>query len=159
MKSPDGSWIAAAADRDWHFKLTVGQWMKLQAAFGNIGPLRISEHFDSEGNWKIEDVREVIERGLEGGGMAAADARPAATEIVDGQPLNASYQLVVDIIGASWAGMDDLLKKKAIIEKATAALSKMPMDGGSSTTSSAVVSLPESSHQKPKSSVSGNFSQ
>lgn len=159
MKSPDGSWIAAAAGRDWHFKLAIGQWMKLQAAFGNIGPLKISEHFDSEGSWKIEDVREVIERGLEGGGMAAAEARSAATEIVDGQPLNASYQLVVDIIGASWAGMDELLKKKAVIEKATATLSRIQADGGSSTTSSAAVSLPESSHQKPKSSASGSFSQ
>lgn len=159
MKSPDGSWIVAAAGRDWHFKLTVGQWMKLQAAFGDIGPLKVSGHFDSEANWKIEDLREVIERGLEGGGMAAAEARTAATEILDAQPLNANYQLVVDILGAAWAGMDDLLKKKAVIEKATALLSRMPTDGGSSATSSAPVSLPESSHQKPKSSASGSFSQ
>ena len=159
MKSPDASWIASAAGRDWHFKLVIGQWMKLQAAFGNVGPLKVSEHFDSQGNWKIEDLREVIERGLEGGGMAAAEARTSATEIVDSQPLNDSYQLVVDIIGASWAGMDELLKKKAAVEKLTAALSRTQTDGGSSATSSAPASLPASSRPKQKGSASGNISQ
>lgn len=158
MKSADGSWIAAAVGRDWHFKLALGQWMKLQAAFGNVGPLKISEHFDSLGIWKIEDVREVIERGLEGGGMAVTEARAAATDIVDGQPLGASYQLVVDIIGASWAGMDELLKKKAVIDIATAA-SRMQTDDGNLKKSSVPDSSPDSSRPRPKSSASGNFSQ
>ena len=155
--SLDGSCILAAAGRDWHFKLTVGQWMKLQSAFGNIGPTRISERFSGQ-DWTIENVREVIERGLEGGGVSVTEARVAATDILDSQPLNKSYELACDIIGAGWTGMDDLLKKKAAIEAMTSALSKIPMGNGDSATSLAPDSSSRSSRPKSKSSPSGNTS-
>lgn len=155
--SLDGSCILAAAGRDWHFKLTVGQWMKLQKTFGNIGPLKINDVFSGE-DWTIENVREVVERGLEGGGMDPNDARTTATEIVDGQPLRASYELAGDIIGAAWTGVDELFKKKAAIAAATAVLSKIPTGNGGSATSSAPVSSADSSPAKRSGSASGNIS-
>jgi len=153
----DGSLIAQAIGRDWHFKLTVGQWMKLQVAFGKIGPPKIDARIRGE-DWVIEDIREVIERGLEGGGMDAAAARTAATEIMDGQPDKTSYALAVDIIGSAWDGMEDLFKKKAAAEAAVAILSKIPTGNGASTTSSESASSPESSHLKPSSSASPSSS-
>ena len=155
--SLDGSCVLPAAGKDWHFKLTIGQWMKLQRAFGNIGPTRISERFSGQ-DWTIENVREVIERGLEGGGLAAGEVGALATTIVDGQPLNRSYELACDILGAGWTGMDELLKKKAVIEATTQALSRIQMGSGNSATSSAPASSSRSSHRKSSSSVSGNTS-
>ena len=153
----DGSCILPAAGKDWHFKLTIASWMKLQKAFGNIGPTRISERFSGQ-DWTIENVREVVERGLEGGGIPAADVGAAATDIIDSQPLNKSYELACDIIGAGWTGMDELLKKKAAIEAMTSALSKMPMANGDSATSSAPEPSSRSSRPKSSSSLSGSIS-
>ena len=155
--SLDGSCVLPAAGKDWHFKLTIGQWMKLQKAFGNIGPTRISERFSSQ-DWTIENVREVIERGLEGGGLAAGEVGAIATTIVDGQPLNKSYELACDISAPAGRGMDELLKKKAVIEATTQALSRIQMGSGDSAISSAPASSSKSSHRKSSSSVSGNIS-
>ena len=155
--SLDGSCILPAAGKDWHFKLTVASWMKLQKAFGNIGPTRINERFDSQ-DWTIENVREVIERGLEGGGLAPADCGATATSIIDAQPLTQNLQLAVDIITAGWTGMEELLKKKAAIAAMTSALSKIPMGNGDSAISSAPDSFSKSSPPNSKISASGNIS-
>ena len=152
----DGSSVFQAAGRDWTFKLTVGQWIKLQRHFGG-GPQKISTRFGSD-DWTIEDVREMIERGLEGGGMAANDAREAATVIVDSQPLDPNYKLAIDIMGAAWAGLEDYLKKKAIVEAATASLSRITTGNGTSAASLEPESLPASSRPKPKDSASASSS-
>lgn len=151
----DGSAVLSAAGRDWTFKITVGQWIRLQAHFGG-GPQKISARLSDD--WMVEDVREMIERGLEGAGMAISEARVTATEIMDGQPLDMNYKLAADIMGAAWAGFDEYLKKKAFVEAATATLSKVATGNGTSPDFSEPASLPASSHRKPKSSVSANSS-
>jgi hypothetical protein len=152
----DGSVVLTAAGRDWNFKVTVGQWIRLQTHFGG-GPQKISARFGSD-DWTIEDVREMIERGLEGGGLPVNEAREAATSIMNGQPLDPNYKLAIDVLGAAWAGMDEYMKKKAVVEVATAALSRMATGNGISQISSEPASSPVSSHPKPKSSVSANSS-
>jgi len=153
----EASLVAQAVGRDWLFRLNIAQWMKLQSALGGKGPARISEHFGSN-DWTVENVREVIERGLEGGGMAPLDARAGAVEIIDSWPLKASYALACDIIGAGWEGMNDLLKKKAAIEQMVAAVSRTQTASGDSATLSEPDSLPASSRAKPGNSASGNIS-
>jgi hypothetical protein len=152
----DGSAVLKAGGRDWTFRLTVGQWMKLQQTFGG-GPNKVSGRFASD-DWTIEDVREVIERGLEGGGMPANDARETATQLMDSQPLDANYRLAMDVLGVAWTGLEEYLKKKAAVEAATAALSRIATGNGTSSDFSESDSLPRSSHRKRKISVSENSS-
>jgi hypothetical protein len=151
----DGSAVLTAAGRDWSFKITVGQWMKLQQSFGG-GPQKISGRFTED--WQIEDVREVIERGLEGGGLPANEARETATEIMNCQPLDANYRLAMDVLGAAWTGLDEYLKKKAEVELATIALSKIGTGNGTSALSSAQDSLSVSNRRKQKPSASSSIS-
>lgn len=153
----DGSAVLKAAGRDWSFKITVGQWMKLQAHFGG-GPQKISARFGSD-DWTVEDVREMVERGLEGGGLPGTEAREMATEIMNSQPLDPNYKLAIDILGAAWSGMDEYLKKKAVAERATAALSRIATGNGISPNSSELESSPASSHPRPSSSASPSISQ
>jgi hypothetical protein len=153
----DGSAVFSAAGRDWSFKLTIGQWIKLQKHFGG-GPQKISARFSSD-DWIVEDVREMIERGLEGAGMDANEARENATTIFNGQALDPNYKLAIDIMGSAWAGMDEYAKKKAVVEAATAALSKIATGNGTSSSLSASASSPGSSHPKQSGSALANISQ
>lgn len=152
----DGSAVLKAAGRDWSFKITVGQWMKLQQHFGG-GPSKISSRFGSD-DWTVEDVREMIERGLEGGGLSANEARETATAIMDGQPLDANYRLAMDVMGAAWAGLEEYLKKKAAVEAATNALSRIATGTGTSVPSSVPESSSDSSRPKQRHSASSNIS-
>jgi hypothetical protein len=152
----DGSAILSAGGRDWSFRLTVGQWMKLQQTFGG-GPQKISGRLASD-DWQIEDLREVIERGLEGGGLSANEARETATQIMDGQPLDTNYRLAMDVLGAAWTGMADYLKKKAAVEATAIALSQIATGNGISPDLSEPVSLPASSRPKRKASASASSS-
>jgi hypothetical protein len=153
----DGSAVFSAAGRDWSFKLPVGQWIKLQAHFGG-GPQKISSRFASD-DWTVEDVREMIERGLEGAGLAVNEARETATSIMNGQSLDANYKLAVDVMGAAWAGMDEYAKKKAVVEAATAALSKIGQGNGISSNLSESDSSPESNRPRQSGSASASISQ
>ena len=153
----DGSAVFAAAGRDWTFKLPVGQWMKLEKHFGG-GPQKVSSRFASD-DWTVEDLREMIQCGLEGAGLAVNEARETATAIMDGQPLDLNYKLAVDIMGAAWAGMDEYAKKKAVVEAATAALSRIGTGNGISSSLSASASSPESNHPKQSSLASASTSQ
>jgi hypothetical protein len=153
----DGSAVLSAAGRDYTFKVTVGQWMKLQAHFGG-GPQRISARFGSD-DWTIEDVREMIERGLEGGGLPVAEAREAATSIMNSQALDPNYRLAIDILGVAWSGMDEYMKKKAVAEAATAVLSRIATGNGTSPNSLESASSPASSRPKPSNSASPSISQ
>jgi hypothetical protein len=150
----DGSAVLPAAGRDWTFRLTVGQWMKLQQAFGG-GPQRISGRFTTD-DWTIEDVREVIERGLEGGGLDGNEARETATSIMNAQPLDANYRLAVDVLGAAWTGIGEYQKKRTDIEALAVALSQTATDDGISADLSEPESSPASSHRKRKTSASAN---
>jgi hypothetical protein len=147
----DGSAVLKAGGRDWSFRLTVGQWMKLQQIFGG-GPNKVSSRFGSD-DWQIEDVREVIERGLEGGGLSVNEARETATQIMDCQPLDANYRLAMDVLGAAWTGLDEYLKKRADVEATTIALSRIATGNGTSPDFSESASLPVSNRPKRKRSV------
>jgi hypothetical protein len=149
--------VLAAAGREWTFKLTIGQWMRLQSRFGKVGPMKISQRLSGD-DWTIEEVIDIIERGLEGGGMAASEAKISATEIVEGQPLLQSYALAGDILGAAFAGLDELLKKKEEARLLAASLSKIAMGNGGGTTFSDAASKSASSPPKPSSSPSPNIS-
>ena len=153
----DGSAVFFAAGKDWSFRLTIGQWIKLQKHFGG-GPQKISARFGGD-DWTVEDVREMIERGLEGGGMDANEARENATIIFNGQALDPNYKLAIDIMGSAWAGMDEYAKKKQVVEEATAALSRIATGNGTSSSLSASDSSPASSRAKRSSSASANISQ
>lgn len=152
----DGSAVLKAAGRDWSFKITVGQWMKLQQHFGG-GPDKILARLGGSER-HIEDVREMIERGLEGGGMPASEARGTATEIMDSQPFDANCELAMDVLGAAWSGLDEYLKKKAMFAAATTALSQIATGNGTSAPSSVPHSSSDSSHPKQKPLVSSNIS-
>lgn len=152
----DGSSVFHVAGRDWTFKLTVGQWIKLQRHFGG-GPQKISTRFGSD-DWVIEDIREMIERGLEGGGMTPNDARETATLIVDGQPLDLNYRLAIDVMGAAWAGLEEYMKKKAVVEAATNVLSRIGTGNGTLDALSEAESSAVSSRPKQSSSASASSS-
>jgi hypothetical protein len=128
--------------------------MKLQAYFGG-GPQKISGRFGGD-DWKIEDVREMIERGLEGGGLSGNEARETATQIMDSQPLDTNYHLAIDVMGAAWAGLEEYLKKRADVEATTIALSRIATGNGTSPDFSESASLPVSSRPKRKRSVSAS---
>lgn len=153
----DGSAVFSAAGKDWSFKLTIGQWIKLQKHFGG-GPQKITARFSTD-DWTVEDVREMIERGLEGAGMDANEARENATAIFNSQAIDPNYRLAMDIMGSAWAGMDEYAKKKQVVEEATAALSRIATGNGTSSSLSASDFLPASSHPKQSSSASANISQ
>jgi hypothetical protein len=153
----DGSAVFSAAGKDWSFRLTIGQWIKLQKYFGG-GPQKISARFGGD-DWTVEDVREMIERGLEGGGLDANEARETATVIFNGQALDPNYRLAIDIMGSAWAGMDEYAKKKAAVEEATAALSKIAGGNGTLPSWSESVSSPVSNPPKPSGSRSVSISQ
>jgi len=152
----DGSAVLTAGGRDWSFRLTVGQWMKLQQSFGG-GPQKISGRLGSD-EWKIEDVREIIERGLEGGGLPANEARETATQIMDGQPLDTNFRLAMDVLGAAWTGLEEYLKKKAVVEAVTNVVSQIAKGNGTSAPSSAPDSSSDYNRPKQKRSASSNIS-
>lgn len=152
----DGSAVLKAAGRDWNFRITVGQWMKLQKHFGG-GPDKILTRVS--GNERlIEDVREVIERGLEGGGLSASEARETATQIMDSQPFNPNCELAMDVMGAAWSGLEEYLKKKAMFTAATSVLSQIGTGNGTSAPSSDPDSSSDYSLPKQNSSASSNIS-
>jgi hypothetical protein len=77
---------------------------------------------------------------------------------MDSQPLNANYKLVMDVLGVAWTGMDEYLKKKAVIEATQTALSRIAMGNGTSPDFSESDSLQDSNPPKPKDLASASSS-
>lgn len=103
--SRDGSILLKLAGRPQHFKLAIGEWMKLQDAF-DVGPsLVVARFFSSE--WKVVDLVAVLRFGLEGGGMSPVEAENTARDAVERQPLVDSLIVVQKILQVAYAGPVD----------------------------------------------------
>jgi hypothetical protein len=109
------------------FRLGIGEWRKIQEAC-DAGPGEIAQRLAAwaairrampqadfievmaaggVGRWRVDDVREVLYRGLIGGGTEPAVAGRLMRELHDERPLMENLALALEIVLASLAGPQD----------------------------------------------------
>jgi len=84
------------ADGSYRFALPVGQLRELQEKTG-VGPLALYNRLLS-GEWRTDDMAEVIRLGLIGGGMKPVDAMGKVRAYVEPRPLTESVDPALRIL-------------------------------------------------------------
>jgi Phage tail tube protein, GTA-gp10 len=110
--SRDASILLPFAGSEFIFRLATGQWQKIEAA-RDCGPLVVLDRLHN-GQWRADDIREVIRWGLIGGGMSAAKAADYLRDFVDAVPLIESLLIAQKVAMAGYigAGEEDPASKK-----------------------------------------------
>lgn len=108
------------------FALPIGQLRKLQQTT-DAGPHELLIRM-AQGNWRVDDLVEVIRLGLIGGGMTASEAGPLVLRLFEQHPLIDFREVAYRVIGAAVMGVEDDPVGES--EGAT-----MPPENGSSATS------------------------
>jgi hypothetical protein len=109
------------------FRLGIGEWRKIQETC-DAGPGEIAQRIAAwaavrvalpkagfvellaaggAGKWRVDDVREVLYRGLTGGGMEPTVAGRLVRELHDERPLLENLPLALEIVLASLSGPPD----------------------------------------------------
>jgi hypothetical protein len=109
------------------FRLGIGEWRKIQETC-DAGPGEIAQRLAAwaavqrampkadfidvmaaggVGRWRVDDVREVLFRGLTGGGKEPTLAGRLVRELHDERPLMENLALALEIVLASLAGPED----------------------------------------------------
>jgi hypothetical protein len=125
--SRGGELIRAWGDDDRRFRLGIGDWRKVQETC-NAGPAEIAARLSAWaamqkrlpnasfldllaagglGNWRVDDIREPIYRGLIGGGMNPTEAGRLVRDLHDERPLMENIDLALEIVLASLVGPQD----------------------------------------------------
>jgi hypothetical protein len=90
------------ADGEYDFRLAWGQLVELQEKC-DAGPLFILNRLNS-GEWRIEDISNVIRLGLIGGGLKPSEARTLTVRYVEERPLLENHMLAVVVLQAALMG-------------------------------------------------------
>jgi hypothetical protein len=109
------------------FRLGIGEWRKIQETC-DAGPGEIAQRLAAwaairrampkadfidllaaggAGRWRVDDVREVLFRGLTGGGMDPTSAGRVVRELHDERPLLENLALALEIVLVSLSGPED----------------------------------------------------
>ena len=125
--SRGGEIIRLWGDEERTFRLGVGEWRKVQETC-DAGPAEIAARLSvwaaarkrnpsasfldllaagAMGNWRIDDIREPIYRGLIGGGMDPTAAGRLMRELHDERPLTENIGLALEVVLASIVGPGD----------------------------------------------------
>lgn len=92
-------------DETRKYQLRWGELRALQDKTGR-GPWEIFERFATR-RFFVEEVREVVRLGLEGGGCAPGTALQLVKRYVEERPINESLPMAQAILGAAIAGVPD----------------------------------------------------
>lgn len=87
------------------FRLAIGPLRALQEKT-DCGPMELLSRF-SAGTWRVDDLRETILQGLQGGGMTGADATKLIRSNFDDRPLQQFVNLAQAIVMACLIGAGD----------------------------------------------------
>ena len=87
------------------FALTIGPLRKLQEKT-DCGPMELLSRF-AAGTWRVDDLRETLFQGLQGGGMPAADAGKLLKTDFDDLPYQQFVPLCQGIVMACVVGAPD----------------------------------------------------
>lgn len=93
------------AGEDRTFRLPIGRLRALQEKC-DAGPMELLSRFAS-GTWRVDDLRETLLQGLQGGGMASADASRLLKSDFDDLPLQQFVSLCQGIVMACVIGAPD----------------------------------------------------
>jgi hypothetical protein len=109
------------------FRLGIGEWRKIQETC-DAGPGEIAQRIAAwaairrampnanfidllaaggAGRWRVDDVREVLFRGLTGGGLDPTSAGRLLRELHDERPLLENLALALEIVLVSLSGPED----------------------------------------------------
>jgi hypothetical protein len=109
------------------FRLGIGEWRKIQETC-DAGPGEVVQRIAAwaavrmampkanfleilaaggAGRWRVDDVREVLYRGLTGGGMDPTSAGRLVRELHDERPLLENLPLALEIVLASLSGPEE----------------------------------------------------
>lgn len=103
--SRDASITLPFADREYTFRLRWGEWIRLQETL-DAGPFVIANRLLS-GQWRVQDVSQVILWGLVGGGLEEGKARSLVKAYVEDRPPMDTVMLAAAIAGAGCKGAPD----------------------------------------------------
>lgn len=87
------------------FRLPIGRLRALQEKT-DCGPMELLSRF-SEGRWRVDDLRETIFQGLQGGGMPSPDASRLMKTDFDDLPLQQFVFTAQGIVLAAVVGSED----------------------------------------------------
>lgn len=88
------------------FRLALGEIRKLQERTG-AGPYELLRRMTS-GTWRVDDLRETIRLGLEGGGASTSEAGRLVRDYVDPpKPLLENVMVAARILEAALSGAED----------------------------------------------------
>lgn len=98
------------------FRLALGEIRKLQERT-NAGPFELLRRLTT-GAWRVDDIRETIRLGLEGGGMTPSEAGRLVRDYVDPpKPLLDSVLIAARVMEAALSGApDDAIPKSEEVE-------------------------------------------
>jgi hypothetical protein len=107
------------ADGTYDFKLGFAELEELDEKT-KVGPLVLFNRLAQDGDWHVNEVREVLRIGLIGGGTKPADALRLVRRYVDDVPdWITNVKLAASIVGAAMSGWDDESLGKSGGAKAT----------------------------------------
>jgi hypothetical protein len=122
-----GEIVTEWGDEDRTFRLGIGQWRKLQEKL-DVGPGELARRLGGllefrrrfpkasivellllggAGDWRVDDVREVLMQGLVGGGLNPTEAGRLVRDLHDERPLLENVPLAFEIVLASFIGPED----------------------------------------------------
>lgn len=87
------------------FRLSIGPLRALQEKT-DCGPMELLSRF-SAGTWRVDDLRETILQGLQGGGMTGAEATKLIRSNFDDRPLQQFVNLAQAVVMACLIGAGD----------------------------------------------------
>lgn len=119
------------ADDEHAFCLRIGELRELEGKTG-VGPQRLMRRI-SEGDWRVDDLRETLRLGLIGGGMKPSDALTLVRRYVDERPLIESIQPALAVLVAVLSGFEAArpAKKAKPAKRATASTSPASTEAAS----------------------------
>lgn len=126
MSNRDASITLDWADDTHHFRLGWGEMAKLQEEC-DAGPYIILQRLYN-GEWKIQDIANVIRFGLIGGGMEPAKALKLVNSYVKARPPMESIMLAQAIMSAGCIGAPEeeaQLKKEKAPDQTASTISPM----------------------------------
>lgn len=125
--SRSGEIVRQWGDQERTFRLRIGDWRKVQETC-DAGPAEIASRLSAwaahrrrnptanfldllaagaMGNWRVDDIREPLYRGLIGGGMDPTVAGLIVRELHDERPLLENVDLALEIVLASLVGPEE----------------------------------------------------
>lgn len=128
-------------DGEYDFRLAWGQLVELQEKT-NAGPLFVLNRLNS-GEWRIEDISNIIRLGLIGGGTPPSTARTLVVRYVEERPLLENHLLAVVVLQAALMGSPE----EPVGEQQAAS----PVEGSSTTFPTEKSDLPPSTELAPRS--------